>query len=278
MESPQEILMSEQYTAASFTKNFSWNHSYKRLHTAIKNGFSAGLSPVTRDVWRKRSEIGDADRELIPLNFFLYSKRGINEDFVMADRLVERSQAGYDLDFARLALFAFHLAMSGNWHRSKWPDGKVAGWGNEFIRTMAWSGGQWNSGAFTESSLKAFIAEKIEAEPMTRRKVFTNYRFMLASAGVLANGELQPADFKTHWPVDAIQLFWDRQIFVGELDPKSDRSDYHAAFIRHEIHKLLGCSEVQGRAFVFGAYRDYSAGRAAQRYDQLDKLKGRLAA
>ena len=270
--------MSEQYTAASFTKNFSWNRSYKRLHAVIKNGFSAGLSPVARDVWRSRSEIADADRELIPLNFFLYSKRGLNNDFVMVDRLVERTHAKYDLDFARLALFAFHLSMSGNWHRSKWPDGKVAGWGNEFIRTMAWRGGQWHSGAFTETSLKAFIAEKIVAEPMTRRKVFTNYRFMLTSAGILANGELQPTDFRSHWPVDAIQLFWDRQIFAGELAPTSDRSDYHATFIRHEVHKLLGCGEEQGRAFVFSAHRDYSAGRVSQRFAQLEKLKALIAA
>lgn len=270
--------MSEQYTAGSFTKNFSWNHSYKKLHTAIRNGFSGGLSPVTRDLWRKRSEIDDSDRELIPLNFFLYSKRGLSDDFVLADRLIERAHVDYDTDFAKLALFAFHLAMSGNWHHSKWPDGKVAGWGNEFIRTVAWSGGKWGAGAFTDTSLKSFIAERIVGENVTRRKVLTNYRYMLTSAGFLANGKFLPDDHKGRWPIDATQLFWDRQIFSGELDPKSDRSDYHAAFIRHEIHKLLGCNVEQGRAFVFGAFRNYSTELAGQRFAQLEKLKGLIAA
>ena len=269
--------MSEQYTAGSFTKNFSWNRSYKRLHTAIKNGFSERLSPVTRDAWRERSEIRDADRELIPLNFFLFSKRGLNDDFVLVDRLVERARAHYDIDFARLALFAFHLAMSGNWHRSKWPDGKVAGWANELIRA-AWSRGNWGAGAFTDASLKVFIFARIDAEDRTKNKIFTNYRYMLKSAGILIDGEFQPVDLTGRWPIDATQLFWDRQIFIGELDPKSDRTDYHAAFIRHEIHKLLGCSEEQGRAFVFGAYRDYSAEMAGQRFAQLEKLKALLAA
>jgi hypothetical protein len=270
--------MSEQYTAGSFTKNFSWNRSYKRLHTAINNGFSAGPSPITRDLWRERSEIGDADRELIPLNFFLYSKRGLNDDFVLVDRLVERARFDYSSDFAKLALFAFHLAMSGNWHHSKWPDGKVAGWGNEFIRTIAWSGGEWGAGAFTDTSLKSFIAKRIAGEDVTRRKVLTNYRYMLTSAGVLAHGDFQPDDLKSRWPIDATQLFWDRQIFSGELGPTSDRKDYHAAFIRHEIHKLLGCSEEQGRAFVFGAYRDYSAEMASERFAQMEKLKALIAA
>lgn len=270
--------MRDRYTAGSFTKNFSWKRSYRKLHTAIKNGFSAGLSPVTRDLWRKRSGIGDPDRELIPLNFFLYSKRGLNSDLVLVDRLVERTRFNYDSEFAKLALFAFHLAMSGNWHHSKWPDGKVAGWGNEFIRTIAWSGGEWGAGAFTDSSLKSFIAERIDGEDVTRRKVLTNYRYMLTSAGFLAHGEFQPDDRRGHWPIDATQLFWDRQIFSGELGPTSDRADYYAAFIRHEIHKLLGCSEEQGRAFAFGAYRDYSAKRASQRFAQLEKLKALLAA
>lgn len=119
--------MADTYTPGSYTKNFSWHHSYKRLHSAIRNGFPSELVPVERDKWREHSRIGDAYRELIPLNFFLYSMRGLHEDFIVVDRLVERSSVPYDADFARLALFAFHLAMSGNWHQSKWPDGRVAG-------------------------------------------------------------------------------------------------------------------------------------------------------
>src|ERR1700686_4471131 len=137
--------MSNTYTVGSFSKNFGWNESYKKLHAAIRNGFSGGGSPVSRDCWRERSKIGDSDQELLAINFFLYSMRGINEDFVLVDKLVDCAFEAYSADFSRLALFALHVASSGNWHRSKWPDGRVAGWANELIRTVAWNTGKWRT-------------------------------------------------------------------------------------------------------------------------------------
>jgi hypothetical protein len=59
-----------EFTVASFTKNFSWHRSYKRLYAAIREGFSRKLEPVTRDNWRARSGIKNKDLELIPMNFF----------------------------------------------------------------------------------------------------------------------------------------------------------------------------------------------------------------
>src|SRR5271167_2577377 len=85
----QESTMAAEYSAASFTKNFSWHLSYERLYNAIVQGFSAGLEPVTREQWRDRSGIVDPNRQLIPMNFFLYSRTGIKADFILVDRLVE---------------------------------------------------------------------------------------------------------------------------------------------------------------------------------------------
>src|SRR4051812_22936335 len=103
--------MSELYSVASFTKNFSWNRSYKRLHRAIRSGFSGGLLPTKRAAWRKLSAIGDQDLELIPMNFFLYSMPTIRDDFILIDGLVELAcRHPYDIQFAKFALFAFHLA------------------------------------------------------------------------------------------------------------------------------------------------------------------------
>jgi hypothetical protein len=266
------------YTPGSFTKNFSWHQSYKKLHTSIRNGFSPGLEPIERETWRARSEIGDANRELIPLNFFLYSMRGLNEDFVVVDRLVERSFVRYDADFARLALFAFHLAASGNWHHSKWPDGKVAGWANDFIRTVAWNGGQWSEAAFTTHALKSFLGERIDGEAVTKRKVRTNYRYMLASAGVLVDERIEPPDLRASWVVDATELFWDRQIFGGEVHRSSNQKEFEAAFFRHEVYKLLGCTAEQGRAIALSTYRVYIAHLLPKRLAQLEKLRGLLAA
>src|SRR5215216_5684204 len=113
--------MIHRYTAGSFTKNFSWNRSYERLHSVIVKGFTGRLEAVARDVWRKRSGITDPDRQLIPMNFFLYSAAGNDDDFILVDRLVEISlERSYDKRFAQLALFAFHLANSGHWRNSKW--------------------------------------------------------------------------------------------------------------------------------------------------------------
>jgi hypothetical protein len=243
------------YTPGSFTKNFSWHRSYRNLHTAIRKGFSAGLEPVERETWRERSGIGDANRELIPLNFFLYTMRGLNGDFVVVDRLVERSFVRYDADFGKLALFAFHLAATGNWHHSKWPDGKVAGWANDFIRTVAWNDGQWREAAFTEYALKSFLEERIDGKAVTKRKVLTNYRYMLASADVLVDERIQPVDLRAPWLTDATQLFWDRQIFGGELHRSSDQKEFEAAFFRHEMYMLLGCTAEQGRVIALSTYR-----------------------
>ena len=37
--------MTTIYTPGSFTKNFSWHQSYKKLHNAIRSGFSSGRAP-----------------------------------------------------------------------------------------------------------------------------------------------------------------------------------------------------------------------------------------
>jgi hypothetical protein len=270
--------MTDTYTAGSFTKNFGWKESYEKLHVAIRNGFSDGLAPVTRDQWRKRSEVANADRELIPLNFFLHSRCGLKDDFVVVDRLVERTFVPYNTNFASLALFAFHLAASGTWHHSKWPDGRVAGWANEFIRTVAWKGGCWGSAAFTKQTLKSFLESRIEGEGVTKRKVRTNYRYMLASAGALVDEEVQRPNLRSPWLTDATQLFWDRQIFSGELHRSSDQKEFEAAFFRHEIYMLLGCTAEQGRAIALSAYRVYVTQLLPNRLEQLEKLRGLLAA
>jgi len=265
--------MSARYTPGSFTKNFSWQKSYGRLHTAIRRGFSGGLEPLTRDAWRQGSGIVDPYRQLIPLNFFLYSIHGTEGDFVLVDRLVEvASNQPYNKEFAQLALFAFHLARSGNWRQSKWSDGRVAGWANEFVRKVAWKDGAWSGAAFEDTVLKQFIERRIEGQPVTKRKVLTNYRYMLESAGVTSDGAFQPVDLRQRWLVDAVQLFWDREIFDGTLSISAGQTAYEHCFMREEVHKLLGCDEPQGMAFVRAAYREYSAWRGEERSRQLRQL------
>lgn len=265
--------MSRRYTPGSFTKNFSWNQSYKRLHSAIAQGFSGRTDPVSRASWRSRSGIKDQDRQLIPMNFFLYSQPGIREDFIMVDQLVDVATDPYDSQFAQLALFAFHLANSGTWRNSQWPDGRVAGWANELITNVAWLKNDWASGVFTEDALEKFIRDRIEAEPRTQRKVLTNYRYMLESAGVTINGDLQPRDLRQRWHLDAVQLFWDRQILSGAMPAAAGRGALEDSLIDHEVFKLLRCDEAQCQAFARAAFGEYSAGQAADRVTQITKLR-----
>jgi hypothetical protein len=81
------------------------------------------------------------------------------------------------------------------------------------------------------------------------------------------------------WPIYATQLFWDRKIFTGGgLSRSSGLKDFEAAFFDHEIHKLLGCGPEQGKAFVLGAFREYSGRVLEERFEQLDKLRTSMAA
>jgi hypothetical protein len=264
--------MGEIYTAASFTKNFSWNRSYKKLYTAVQKGFSEKLAPVTRNDWRERSAINNRDLELIPMNFFLYSKSGNGDDFILVDTLVECAvERPYDLQFAKLALFAFHLANSGSWRNSKWINGRVAGWANLFIRKRAWHHDTWSNAAFQNSVLEEFIEEHVQGT--SSHKVFTNYLYMLESAKVLVDGNVQNFDFRERWFLDAVQLFWDREIFDGTLRETGGVSTYRDRFFEQEIYKLLACSEAQAEAFIASAFREYSNSRMAPCFDQLRNLK-----
>jgi hypothetical protein len=200
---------------------------------------------------------------------------------VLVDRLVEAAlERRYNADFAQLALFAFHLACSGHWRNSKWPDGRVAGWANDFISDVAWRNGAWNTTAFDETGLTKFLEQHLDAEPVTQRKVFTNYQFMLESAGVLADGKLQPPNYAKRWYIDAVQLFWDRHFFDGHLPPSGSPRALEEAFFDREIYKLLNCNEVQARVFVRTAVREYLPKLLSSRVDQVQTLKdeGAIAA
>lgn len=271
--------MARKYTPGSFTKNFSWNESYERLHKAIGFGFSGRAIPVTRSNWRAQSRIGDSDRELIPMNFFLYSVLGTTEDYLLVDQLVDAAADPYNAQFAQLALFSFHLANSGKWRKSPWHDGRVAGWANDFILT-AWDRDDWTEEAFSDERLFAFIERRVDAEPVTQRKVFTNYRYLLKSAGVLDEERLQPNNLRQRWFVDAVQLFWDREIFDGGLNSSAGLRTLETALIDKDVYKLLRCSKDQCRVFARAAFAEFSQGQAVERATQLQTLRdaGAIAA
>ena len=267
------------FLPGSFTKQFSWGKDPKRLHRSIRNGFAKKAEPVPRDKWRRQCGLNDPNIELIPLNFFLYSIRGEFEDFVISDTLVEFAlNRPFDPEFAKLAVFAFHLANSGNWHGSEpWPDGAVAGWANHLIRKLAWNGNDWEVSAFEKQTLLIFVRAHLIAESGTQRKIRNNYHFMLRKAGVLVKADLAPMNYAAPWAIAAPKLFWDRKIFDGALTPSSTQNDFESLFIDEEVYKLIRSSEVQGRALAKTAFRDYSTRQMRLRFEQFDQLRPKLS-
>ena len=270
--------MVSKHLPGSSTKNFSWRKDPHRLHRSISNGFHNGLRPVPRETWRQRSALNDPNVELIPLNFFLYSKAGIGEDYVLADTLVEFAlNRPSDDQFVKLAVFAFHLANSGTWKNSDWPDGKVAGWANAFIKGTAYRNGDWLESAFQKSFLLNHIKENVTATSGTHTKMCNNYWFMLQQSGILT--ETKQSRVTSPWGLAAPQLSWDRKIFDGTLNPASSQEQYEALFANDEIHKLMRLDETQGKAVAKAAFREYAnSSRLSHRLDQITDLKPRLLA
>jgi hypothetical protein len=203
--------------------------------------------------------------QLLPLNFFLFTQRKQKESILLIDELVDQAVSQpYSEIFDRLALFALHLAISGEWEGSQWPDGRVAGWCNEFIRSVAWKHGAWQRSAFIESNLDAFISNRLDAYPGTKVKVRNNYLYYLNLAGVEPGSG--SVDLKPElWGQNACWLFWDRLSYQTGSDPNS-LTELIASFFEHEIFKLLGCSKEKGEYIAKKAANSYLNAGATNRF------------
>jgi hypothetical protein len=203
---------------------------------------------LTREKWRENASDCDRDRQLIALNFFLCSQVKPEGDFVLVDEFVAQAMnRPHNQSFDRLALFTLHLAQSGNWRRSKWPDGRVAGWCNKFVRTVAWHEGGWLTSAFDEDVIARFLDQQLDALPTTKRKILTNYHYLVSICGLLDSAGARYIDTAPlEWGKEACNLFWDRLTYQGIISTQSNKRDLLAVFFEHEIHKLLGCAEDVG--------------------------------
>jgi hypothetical protein len=87
-------------------------------------------------------------------------------------------------------------------------------------------------------------------------------------------GKLQPPNYAQRWYVDAVQLFWDRHFFDGNLPPNGNARTLEEVFFDKAIHKLLNCDEAQARVFVRTATREYLPRLSTSRIDQVQTLRG----
>jgi hypothetical protein len=211
------------YTPASFMKNLGLGLDCQKLQGAIAHGFRGELKPVTRKDWRENAGMSDRYRELVPLDFFLFSKRGDKDDYVLVDELVQQSvSVPYGRMFDRLALFTFHFAQSGTWRNSMWDDGKVAGWSNEFIRQFVWQDNAWQRVALSDECILEFIVSRVQGTDKTHTKMFTNYRHLLRISGVFDGLMADPIDLQPEqWGEKACMIAWDRMMYRQKLGKRT---------------------------------------------------------
>jgi hypothetical protein len=224
-----------KYAPGSFSKNFAWHGTgLRKLHTAIRAGFGTTLRPVPREKWRSNSNIGDPALELIPINFFLHNAHGQ----ISVDELVFQAiKHPHSIQFDRLALFAFHLNRVGN------PPAHIerpAMWANEFVREMLWKNDAWRTNALDDSTLDAFIADRLKAQQDVRIKCRNNYRhffelcdYLPARLPIINTGS-------ESWMAPALFLAWDRLTIDKGRQSKSELLNHLKA---EELHKLIGTSE-----------------------------------
>lgn len=270
--------MPKKATPGSFTKNFAWGKDPKRLHKCIYEGFSGILVPVTRSEWRENCGINNRSLELVPLNFFLYSNKVGNTDYVIPDPLVEVAVTEeFGPDFLRLWLATFHLNMSGSWRNSKWPNGSVASWANAYVRERAWKDGAWTADAFAEKDLDSFLLDRVDALPDTRHKMITNYRFMLSAAGVLSKGKVVEFPVNAPWRYHALDALWTRASIDAGIHSWDSASLQELAF-EHEAHRLFACSEQILKSYIASSIKRGVIGKLSARINAVDQLHLSVAA
>lgn len=248
-----------KYAPGSFTKNFAWaGTGFKRLHTAIRAGYSNSLAPVQRDKWREDSAINDASLELIPINFFLHNKNGGMSIDELVFQAVKRP---HTIDFDRLALFAFHLNRIGK------PPGRgverPALWANQFAKEELWSRGNWQSAPLSQQNIDDFIAETMDASDDVRIKCRNNYRYFFELAGYLPSSTLTINTGSESWAAAALYLTWDRYLLDGGR--KTEERLLERLTVE-ELHKLIGVSEASLQATAKAAAPKYLAAGDLKRF------------
>ena len=252
------------HAPGSFSKNFAWHGTgLRKLHTAIKAGFSGTLSPVSRTTWRQNSGIPEPGLDLIPVNFFLHNKSGE----ISVDELVFRAiNRKHSLNFDRLALFAFHLNQAGS---GTGVISRPAMWANEFVRENLWQDGAWLSSALTDEVLDKSISTNMQAKPAVRIKGRNNYRHLFELCGYWPTSLPIINTGASDWIASALFLAWDRHILDGNGHDKRALLELVES---DELHKLLGTSEKVVREEARSLVELYIAAGMVSRLQDINDL------
>jgi len=222
------------YLPGSFTRNFGWRghgRGLKKLHEAIREGFSGRATPVDREQWRTASGVSDRDINLLPVNFYLNN----SGSEVVPDELVLRAIGEeHSRDWDRLVLFALNLSNVG-----APPDGAdplPTRWANEFVRERLYRDGAWQRSALLVPAMDEFLAPRIAASKDGWQKCRRNYRHIWELCGYLPSPLPQINSGASRWMSSALFLAWDRTFPTS----RTIRAELIEFVGEAELHKLLG--------------------------------------
>jgi HNH endonuclease len=230
----------------SFSKNFGWEteeRSLRRLHSAVRSGFSGALQSVERSAWRERSQLPDHDRELIALNFFLHNLIVGGQNMVSVDELVLQAvNFEHSPAFDHLALFALNLSEAGERTGHNNGEAQPILWANEFVREDLWEDGAWEATNLNQPGVKDALTPRIDAVEETIAKCVANYRRIFTLCGHDVDGS-GPMNGTAHLiGPTAYFLAWDRLILDGVLAQQPGIEVLKRVIEEKEVHKLLGTS------------------------------------
>ena len=214
--------------------------------------------PVRRDDFRANTRLLlDANRQLVPLNFFLHNTIRADDNFVTVDELVRRALLDpHSKHFDQLAVFALHLSVLGVRRGVAGVSGQ-AGFLNKYVRTQVWLDGAWSRSALSEEAIETWFDANLEVSGQdTAHKCTTNYRFILSLAGYLS-GALDVVNTRAdEWATAAFWLAFDRW---QQDSPRSSwgKEDLARRCVSDELYKLMGLPEERFEYISSSAAADY---------------------
>ncbi|WP_452004616.1 hypothetical protein [Azospirillum largimobile] len=229
----------------SFTKNFSWgskDNGLVQLYNSIQVGFGGVVSDVSRKVFRERVEQLNRP-DFIPINFFLFNKKGDGFDNIISDELVFQAIMGdHTARFDKLALFAFNFSYVGRWKGARPNQRRPALWAFHYIRDRVSSTMSWNTAGVSVDDIEHFVIGDTRYSAETARKLASNLNHLYSAGGLSEFGQKKV----DRWWADALFLALDRLIEDRLLDGiHTPPADYAAILSNSGFHAISGKSSIE---------------------------------
>ena len=201
----------------SFTKNVG---GLRQAYEAIRAGYSPG---VTVKEFKARCGLGD--QSLLVLEYFLSANVDGNDEYVLADSLIEQTiSQPFSRLTARLYFFSVNLGMPGQ--RREEAAHEWAGMQNTLMREDLFGDIGYSATHFDKDHIQNVVSRYYKFSSSALRKWVTNYSFMAEQCGFVRTPEGRLETFPDTWGPLALRLFFERYLSVR---PTSDVSELVSA-------------------------------------------------